>query len=55
VFYDKFNDCHNEIAVAGTDFIGTRQFVAFICKGWGASRALLMRIVTSDHGSNHRW
>jgi hypothetical protein len=34
--YD-FGDCHDEIAVAGVDFIGIGQFVVFICKGSGAS------------------
>jgi hypothetical protein len=38
VSYNDFGDCNDEIAVAGIDFIGGGQFMAFVCKGRGASR-----------------
>jgi hypothetical protein len=49
---NDFGDCHDEIAVADVDFIGGRQFMAFMCKERGASGDPTS-IMTSDHRSHH--
>ena len=39
IFYDDFNDCHDEIVVAGVDFIGRRLICGLYLQGRGASRS----------------
>jgi hypothetical protein len=35
--YDDFSDCHDEIVVAGVDFIGKRPIYGIYLQGEGAS------------------
>ena len=52
---DDFDDCHDEIAAAGIDFIGKRPIYGHYLQGEGCSRAFPTRTVTPGHQSHHRW
>jgi len=54
-FYDDFNDCHDEIIVAGINFIGRRPIDGFYMQGEGCLWALPTRTTTRGHRSHRRW
>ena len=52
---DDFGDCHDEITVAGVDFIGKRPICDLCLQGEGCFWALPTRTATSGHRSHRRW
>ena len=52
---DDFGDCHDEIAIAGVDFIGRRPICGLCLQGEGCFWALPTRTATSGHRSHRRW
>jgi hypothetical protein len=47
--------CHDEIAIAGIDFIGKRPIYGHFLEGEGCSWATATRIDSLGHRSCHRW
>ena len=52
---DDFGDCHDEIVVAGVDFIGRRPICGLYLQGEGCFYEPPMRTATPDHRSHLRW
>ena len=50
IFCDDFNDCHDEIAVAGVDFIGRR----LICGHYLQWEGVLLGTTNEDNYSIHQ-
>jgi len=53
--YDNFGDCHDEIAIAGVDFIGRRPICYLYLQEEGCFWEPPTRIATPGHRSHRRW